>query len=176
MMYWYSKRKKTQPDASQGPSWADKMAEAKDKSALQRQKRRKKAFHLWGAHSRGIVRNQLWDAFSLYIRIRDRKLNGGRCMVGKACLGLGLIEVAYHIEPQVSGDATRYDEECVVGSCAACNYGEQCNRKKYRIWHIEKFGSELVNRLEEKSRTIKQYTTAELVEKRDYYRRKLEGL
>lgn len=137
-------------------------------------RRQAKAAELWGHASRSRVRAALWEVFSLFVRTRDKRHFGGRCRIGEACHGLGTVEVAYHIVPQQRGDATRYDEDNVVGACRRCNRGEQLNRSKYREVHVRVFGRELVGQLEDKARRVVKLSTAELAELADKYRKKLE--
>lgn len=136
-----------------------------------RAKRRAKAKTLWGAVSRSAVRQQLWDAFAMFIKIRDKRKYGGLCLI----CGKRPIQVAYHIVPAQRGDSTRYDELNVVGACAPCNCGEQWHRSLYREKHCQIFGRDTIEALEDKAREVVQLSTAELVALRDKYRGLLAG-
>ncbi len=78
--------------------------------------------------------------------LRDRKVNGPFCRIhGEPCFGT----LAYHLVPQQRGDATRLLHENVVWACLGANWGEKTNRSLYRQKHVDIFGAELIERLEE---------------------------
>ncbi len=102
----------------------------------------------------------------------DRKLRGPFCRIhGEPCLGT----IAYHLVPQQRGDATRLLPENVVWACQGANYGEFRNRSLYRQKHVDLFGAELIERLEEIAGEFKKYSRAELFELREKLKAQLEA-
>ena len=72
------------------------------------------------------------------------------------------IQVAYHIQPR-GDDATRWDLDNGIGTCAACNWWEKKNRgRRTRDFHISMFGIAKVERLEAKARTKAHFSMADL--------------
>lgn len=111
----------------------------------------------------------------------DRKINGPYCRLGVACpahvwTGHHPGEVAYHIIPQMRGDAARFIPENVVWACAAANRGEQMNRSLYEDKHVTVFGRDRIERIKAIARTTADFSTAELIEKLADIRRQIGGL
>lgn len=73
--------------------------------------------------------NRLKAICKEFVLLRAKHRNHNRCEVGIACGGVGDIEVWYHIFPQVKGNAIKYDERNILGSCNSCNAGEYDERK-----------------------------------------------
>jgi 5-methylcytosine-specific restriction endonuclease McrA len=109
--------------------------------------------------TRTAVRKQLWDATSLIVRMRDRRIADGRCLICRA----RPIECAYHIEPQQCGDSVRYDLNNVIGACHGCNWGEKNNRRQYQDKHVALFGADRIAALKAKAALTVHLTTAELI-------------
>ncbi len=109
----------------------------------------------------------------------DRKLNGPQCRLGHLCpayrdIGPHHGQVGYHLIPQKRGDAARFLRENVVWACSRANLGEVNNRDLYAKHHEILFGVARMARLWAISRTIKQYTDAELRELRAEIKAELE--
>ncbi len=100
-------------------------------------------------------------AFSLWIRLRDKRV-GGRCRIGKACKWRGAVEVCYHIIPR-GAYSVRWLDANAVGACRACNYGEQFHRLAYREHHIALFGA-VYSELQAMSREHAKFSTADLAD------------
>lgn len=74
--------------------------------------------------------NRLESNCRQYILLRAQSRTLGFCEIGITCGGRGDIEVWYHIFPQASGNALKYDARNILGSCCSCNAGEYHSRKK----------------------------------------------
>lgn len=125
------------------------------KAAKDRLVKRKAKRSLLGLAPRSSDVNARLDSLhSLAVRLRDKKVHGGTCLVcvAKHQLGIGRyaprrIEVAYHIVPR--GDYnTRWRMDNAVGACKRCNFGEKMSREResgratYRIIHAHLVGGE----------------------------------
>jgi len=122
--------------------------------------------------SRKIKRGPLKSRIVRLLGLLDKKTHGPLCRLGEHCpkyatSGYHFGTLAYHVTPAQRGDSTRFLPENVVWACSSANCGEYYNRSLYRQKHIDRFGKEYVERIEEMAREIKQYTTAELVEMHD---------
>lgn len=132
-----------------------KRAEAKARKAKRAEKR--KELKIGDSTPKGVMKSRIVRILGLL----DAKINGKACRIhGAPCAG----EVAYHLIPQQRGDAARFIRENVVWACRRANFGERMNRSLYRERHIQIFGRELIERLEEKAKEIVQISRAELRE------------
>ncbi|MDE2020323.1 MAG: hypothetical protein KGJ13_08315 [Patescibacteria group bacterium] len=147
MNYWYSKIK-IKPGALK-KRWEKRAARAKTPQRTIPIRKVSNRQEL----KRRIVRN---------LGLLDAAKNGRDCRIKKAkhCLGVG--SIAYHIIPQMRGDATRFVRENVVWACVACNRGEQMNRSLYRQYHVDIFGKERVENLESIARGEAHFSIAAL--------------
>ncbi len=98
------------------------------------------------------INAKLDDMHSLAVRLRDKKVHHGLCLVCIVKHQLGIaryaprrIQVAYHIIPR--GDYnTRWRMDNAVGACSRCNYGEKMSREResgratYEIIHARLVG------------------------------------
>jgi len=136
----------------------------KAKSKIKNEKRRAKAKLLWVADtaSRTSVKAKIVRALGLL----DRQRNGNSCRIhGAPCVG----GVAYHILPQMNGDAFRFIEENVIWACNQANRGEQMNRDLYAQKHRQIFGDAYIQAIRDEAARIKAspgfpYTRAALRE------------
>lgn len=126
------------------------------KAAKDRLVKRKAKASLLGHAPRSSEINAKLDAMhSLAVRLRDKKVHGGLCLVCVVKQQLGInryppqpITQTYHIVPR--GDYnTRWRMDNAVGSCWPCNSGEKYSRNtesgraNYRIIHTHLVGGEL---------------------------------
>lgn len=123
--------------------------------------------------SRKTIRAKLDAITSLFVRMRDKKLYNGRCLVCQAKKRLGfiqdrkpnLIELAYHVQRR-GREAVRWSLHNIVGACSACNHWEKLTRyqqpETVRKVHIELVGAERHAQLEEAANAGAKYSTAEL--------------
>lgn len=88
-------------------------------------------------YTRNQWEDQLWDAFSLYIRTRDKF----RCVLQDipehTCTGTSL--QAGHVIPR-GKRATKYDELNVHAQCAGSNKQHKYYPELYNGWFIMKYG------------------------------------
>lgn len=95
------------------------------------------------------IKKQAWDAFSLFIRNRDKK-----CVLCNSIKGFS----AGHLIPR-GKSATKFDENNVFGLCSTCNFRDRFEpgyHDKYVAWYFIKFGAGRYIKLVEKSQQIKQ--------------------
>lgn len=120
---------------------------------------------------------ELDDAFSAYIRFRDKDKPCICCgfSLMASTDGVGGHYDAGHYIPR-KHMATRWDEANVNAQRKYCNRRKGGNYVGYRIGLIERAGIDEVLRLEAARNTIVKHTIPELIEKRDYYRAKLRQL
>jgi len=125
--------------------------------------------------NRKEVRARLDAIISLIVRMRDKKLAGGFCLVCRAKKSLGMIPnrgmnpiaLGYHVIRR-GREAVRWALENVVGACSACNQYERLARYQQpdilRRIHSELVGEETLRNLEETARAGAKFSTAELRE------------
>ena len=124
---------------------------------------------------------------SLYVRRRDRGIHAGLCLVCVAKQRLGLldrapepIEVAYHILPRAE-QPTRWDLRNIIGACKRCNQGELWSRARaslrdrYKEIHTEIVGFTVYEELENLSRTMADFSVADLLAKCDELKKLMEN-
>ena len=145
-----------------------------------KEKRKEKALQIFGQkrvkkRRTKSERKRLVDEadklFSLYIRLRDKRKNAGRCLICRK----NPIEVCYHLIPR-GRYITRWDPSAAVGGCPPCNFGEKMNRLLYRQKHIDIFGKDFYEALEEKSRQLAKFSVDDLRNMVAEIRVKLEGV
>jgi hypothetical protein len=109
-------------------------------------------------YTRNEWEKALWDAFSLYIRTRDKF----RCVLadepGHRCSGNSL--QAGHVIPR-GKRAIKYDERQVFAQCAGSNKHHGYYPQEYTNWFIQKYGAALYNEL---SLLARQKTSAPTIE------------
>jgi len=133
----------------------------KAKSKIKNEKRRAKAKILWvGEHeTRKQLVKKLDTIFSLFIRLRDKAIYGGACVICRK----RPIEHCFHWITRGSY-STRWDERNSCGSCAGCNLEETFRPLKYRDIHISMVGKDERERLEDKARGLAKFSRADLRE------------
>lgn len=109
-------------------------------------------------------RGPAWDAFSLYIRVRDAAPFTGLCI----CCTCGRPfhykqGDAGHFVPWSKGNATKYHEQNVHAQCKPCNGFEQGAQHAYSKFLDKKYGPGTADRLWVISRMTKKYFPFELV-------------
>ena len=123
-------------------------------------------------------RKSIKDAIVRLLGLLDMKRNGKWCRYASYCpafrrLGPHAGDTACHVVPQMRGDSSRFFPANVIWGCRAANYGEVMNRSLYRDIHVQLFGREYVERIEELARKTRKYTTAELVDLRNDLRKQI---
>jgi hypothetical protein len=109
----------------------------------------------------------LWDVFSLYIRLRDIKANGGKCFY---CAERP-VQCAMH-RVRRGKRAVKYDERNVHGGCFWCNGEDRFNPQKYDAIFIRKMGLNVFLDLVEKSKEKCKRSRVEILKKTAYFRAK----
>ena len=89
--------------------------------------------------------DKIW---SEVVRDRDRQKYGPLCRYGCGRVGV----VAAHVVPKQFGHWIRWDLTNGMLACTNCNLGEVLNRTKYRMRHVDMFGSKMIDGLERKAR------------------------
>lgn len=80
--------------------------------------------------------------FSIYIRTRDKRTTGGRCVFGCG----KMIECVFHFVTR-SKHSVRWDERNGVGSCSGCNLRYEYDPHFAVRWYLEKNGHEAYDAL-----------------------------
>lgn len=114
---------------------------------------------------------QLDIIFSLYIRMRDKRLRG-RCPFHDSC-SFRPIECCFHFITR-SKFSTRWDEQNAVGACHACNFKENFNNHIFISWYLSKFGKEQYESLIARSNRIAKHSIDDLERMKSYFKAKLE--
>lgn len=97
--------------------------------------------------------------FSLYIRARDKRVTGGKCVFGCG----RPIECCFHFVTRAKY-AVRWDVENAVGSCTIDNYTNEFNPHPYVGWYIKRYGLGKYEDLLRRSNSVVKRTDLELLE------------
>ena len=112
----------------------------------------------------------LWDVFATFIKIRDKRANNGLCFY----CDFRPIDSAMH-RIKRGKRATKYDERNCHGGCHSCNFEDNHNPQKFDAIFIRKCGVELFLELETKSREFCPRTRGGILDKTEYYKRKISA-
>ena len=141
--------------------------------ATKRKAKRKELFGNARALTKTELKAKLWSLVSFYVRLRDRYLANGKCLICRA----NPIEVAYHIIPANEGSAAKWDfDENIVGACSGCNLREVRFRRRVAVDHRKIFGDAYIDRLEAKAKTIVKYSELDYHRMTAEVREKIRGL
>lgn len=132
--------------------------------------KRRQLLGIRSALTKTQIKAALWDAVSLFVKMRDKWVHGDLCRI----CGQRPIQCAYHLVPSNDGAATRYDPENIVGACNGCNNAERWHRFKYEIIHEDLFGKDRMDTLRLKAGQTMKYSRADLLNLRDEFRYRLE--
>jgi hypothetical protein len=114
-------------------------------------------------------------AFSAYIRARDEDGAGNfRCPTCGRYLPIEQADAGHYISR--ARMSVRYDEMNAHAQCRECNRLLEGAHVQYRKWLVEKYGWREVDALEAKARITGGYTSRDLIEIADFYKRKLKEL
>lgn len=129
--------------------------------------------------SLGKLKNDGWDAFSLYIRTRDCFNTTGTSAFA-LCITCGK---RYHIKVLQAGhfipgrrNANVFSEEGTHAQCYNCNINLKGNTLEYRRQIIRLYGDGFDLELERRNREMRQFKRHELIELKDHYQRKVKDL
>ena len=116
-----------------------------ERAAGKKSKRAEKAAALWPKKakrpkSKSIAQLEavLWDQFSFFIRLRDKRANHGLCFYCEK----RPIECAMH-RVRRGKRSVKYDERNVHGGCHSCNFEDKYNPQKFDAIFIRKLGAPL---------------------------------
>lgn len=118
---------------------------------------------------RSKLEKEAWDAFSLYIRERDKD---------KGCISCGTFEGVMQAGHMISRRrrATKYDEHNVNGQCSKCNWADKFVSGIHDmnvIAFINRYSVEIYRALVTLSERTMQHSKADMIALRDTYREKL---
>ena len=120
--------------------------------------------------SRKALVKKLDTLFSLYIRMRDKKLLGGICPF--ACNKP--LECCFHFVTRAK-HSVRWDESNAVGGCHGHNYRYEFDPHFAIRWYIDRYGEPAYADLILKGNQIAKFSNADLQDKIDFYKAKVEG-
>lgn len=106
------------------------------------------------------LRNKAWTACSMYIRTRDAILTTNTidyvmCFTCGVYRPIKRMHAGHFIDGR--HNATLFDEFNIHAQCPMCNYYEHGNQRIYRKRMIDKYGTNFVDALEERSRHTKTF-------------------
>ena len=113
----------------------------------------------------------LWDQFSFYIRLRDKRANAGLCFYCER----RPIECAMH-RVKRGKRGVKYDERNVHGGCHSCNFEDNHNPQKFDAIFIRKLGTPLFLDLVARGAVASKRTRVGVLEMTDLYREKVRNL
>ena len=129
--------------------------------------------------NKSTVKKKAWDAFSLWVRIRD-------CLRTTGCTSWGLCITCskrYHIKLLQAGhfivgrhNANLFSEKGTHAQCYNCNINLRGNTLEYRLKIIEMYGEGYDEVLRKEAKEIKKFTVQELEELEKTYREKIKEL
>ncbi len=145
-----------------------------ERRAGKKAKRAEKAATLWPKKvkrpkslSTAKLEEIYWDAFSFYIRLRDKRANGGLCFYCEK----RPIQAAMH-RIKRGKRATKYDERNVDGGCHWCNDKDRFWPQEFDAIFIRKKGAEVFLELDVLSRKECHRSRADIIERTEFYREK----
>ncbi len=149
-----------------------------ERRASKKAKRAAKAATLWPKKvnrpkslSTAKLEAFLWDAFSFYIRMRDKLANNGLCFYCEK----RPIECAMHRIKRGKRE-TKYHELNVDGGCHWCNDKDRFWPQEFDAIFIRKKGADIFLDLDKLSRVECHRSRADILEKTVYYRAKTQEL
>jgi hypothetical protein len=149
-----------------------------ERAGAKKAKRAAKAAALWPAKvkrkklpSVSRLEAVLWDQFSFYIRLRDKRANAGLCFYCER----RPIQCAMH-RVKRGKRATKYDERNVHGGCHSCNFEDNHNPQKFDAIFIRKLGATLFLDLVALGAVISKRTRVDVLAVTAIYREKVRTL
>ena len=129
--------------------------------------------------SKSSAKKKAWDAFSMFIRVRDcLKTTGsffhGKCFTCEKDYLITELQAGHFVPGR--GNAVLFDELGVRGQCKACNIFKYGETILFRRKLVLELGEEIVSSMEDKRWRVKKYSLAELDALRIYYLQKIEEL
>ncbi len=123
-----------------------------------------------------------WDAFSIYIRLRDAFATTGTpdrvvcCTCNKQypAFGKGCVQAGHYVPGRLN--AVLFEENGVHGQCYTCNDIFKGRPIEYRIFMDKKYGAPERERIEALRHNIVQYSIGDYVLIREKYEQKTKEL
>jgi hypothetical protein len=109
-------------------------------------------------------KQKAWDAFSLYIRIRDcyiqtQTCDQGECVTCKRPYPLKSLQAGHFIAGRTN--AVLFSERGCHNQCYGCNIGKNGNTTKYWLFMEEIYGREVIDELLAESETTVRFKDAD---------------
>lgn len=114
------------------------------------------------------LEEKLWNLSSIFIRTRDKKINGGRCLF----CGVNPIQCAAHVISRRK-KATKYREDNLFGFCHTCNRRDAREpgfHDRVIKWYIQREGLETYNNLVSKSTETAKFSRDQLQTAIEHYK------
>lgn len=105
---------------------------------------------------RKILVDKLDDLFSVFVRLREKKRNAGRCF-----FGCGLIQCCFHVVTRAK-HSVRWDPDNGVGSCHAANQENEYNPNRYIAAYIKIVGLATYESLVARGHRIAKFSNDDL--------------
>lgn len=122
-------------------------------------------------------RGKAWDAFSVYIRVRDAAPFTGLIICPTCGHAYHWKQMdAGHFIPWKAGNATKYHEQNVYGQCKRCNGFGAGEQFKFAKFIDKKHGAGTADKLFVISKTSKKFFPFELEELCKYWKREAEKI
>ena len=112
---------------------------------------------------KGSAKNRAWNAFSKYIRSRDK-----RCVT---CGSASYLQAGHFIGGRHL--SLLFDERNTHAQCYGCNVGKKGNMVEYYEFMVKKYGIKIIEELKELDRKIVQYKTQDYLELAEYYKKRI---
>ena len=127
-------------------------------------------------------RTKAWDAFSLFIRLRDAIKTTDdihycvciTCGRPKPTFGVGCIQAGHFVPGRCN--AVLFDEECVNGQCFGCNCGQGGMWVEYEDVMVERHGEEKVAEMKLRKNKSVSYTASDYKDIKLKYEQKFKDL
>lgn len=126
--------------------------------------------------SHATLKKNLWKTFSEWIRRRDADWQGyaSCCTCGKRMKWQELD--AGHYNPKTDGLAMYFEEKNVHPQCTGCNRFRHGNLGKYALYLRKRYGDQILEELDWKSRQKTKITELDYERLIKYYKNKLKNL
>lgn len=126
------------------------------------------------------IKGKFWQVFSEFIRRRDTKRFGGKCI---ACRRIRKLQAGHFAPASNCGFSLLFDERNVNGECAYCNSFDSGHLIPYRSGLVERYGEAWVVQLETeynasryKGKITKEWPKAIYQAKIEEYKEKINNL
>lgn len=125
------------------------------------------------------AKRKAWDAFSLYIRLRDslKTIGNNRQCACITCggvrntLGVGCIQAGHFIPGR--GNAVLFEEDQVHGQCYVCNFLKKGNWVEYERVMIARYGKEKVEEMKKMADQTVKYSVQDYLDIEAKYKAKI---